>query len=260
MRQLAGLFVVFLFSISACAQAESRTVWLRSLLNDEEFTKAEQKIRITRFNFAPLWTSTENSSVFGFIGEGFQRLRIKMISVTKEPDRPDTYTVSGKSMVKNVVRAFTGFIKITQARIRTNQHFGIDDEYKNKVRESGIVVGQYHFLENKSETNTGSFDGEFATYWYIDLIGRLRYDDIESGADGYLNNQFVGNWTSYKTRTSKIANWGDYRIPLSGDLDIGAGEFSPDDKYVANGWHSYRDAYTNQNKRAVMEERRRWWQ
>ncbi len=58
-------------------------------------------------------------------------------------------------------------------------------------------------------------------------------------ADGFSNNQFTGSWTSYKTNASKKCNWGDYRIPECGDLDIGAGEFIVNEKYIKNGWTSY---------------------
>jgi hypothetical protein len=37
----------------------------------------------------------------------------------------------------------------------------------------------------------------------------------------------------------KICNWGEFRIPFSGDLDIGAGEFSPNPKYFSKGWADY---------------------
>jgi len=93
----------------------------------------------------------------------------------------------------------------------------------------------------------------------IDRNGRLQYDEVMVGADGWRNNQFAGTWTSYRTKASKPASWGDSRIPVAGDLDIGAGEFSPDEKYLAHGWQSYHDAYVGQNKRALAEERRQWW-
>ena len=65
--------------------------------------------------------------------------------------------------------------------------------------------------------------------------------------------------TFFVSQTKKPAGWGDSRIPLSGDLDVGDGEFSPNDKYLRNGWQSYRDAYVRQNTRALMEENRQWW-
>lgn len=259
MKQIGSILVVFLFAFGSYAQTDDRAGWLRSVLSNSELSKAEHKNRITKYNFSPLWTQLDNRSVFGFISDNYQRLRIKIVSATKHASRADTYNVIGKSTVKNVVRAFTGTIKVTNARVYKNLRAGLDEEYKGRVKENGVIVGEYHFSEDRKQTNTGSFDGVFATYWYIDRNGRLQYDDIEAFADGYLNNQFAGTWTSYRNKTSKIANWGDSRIPLSGNLDIGAGEFSPDDKYLPYGWQSYRDAYFKDDRRAKVEEERKWW-
>ena len=41
-----------------------------------------------------------------------------------------------------------------------------------------------------------------------------------------------------KVQTRPCA-WGHYRIPNSGDLDIGVGEFSPNPKYLSNGWGNF---------------------
>ena len=257
MKTIATVAAVFLFALSAYSQTSS---WLSSTLDDSELSKVEHKNRVTRYNLGPLWTQIDNASVFGFIGDNYQRLRMKIMSATKDLRQPDTYAVTGKSMVKNVIRPFRGTMKITNARVHKNPRLGLDDEYKNKgIKESGVIVGEYHLSEDRKQTNTGSFDGVFATYWYVDRNGRIKYDDIEMFADGYRNNQFGGTWTSYRNDDSKIANWGDYRIPLSGDLDIGAGEFSPDAKYLQYGWQSHSDAYVNNDKRARQEEERRWW-
>ena len=161
-------------------------------------------------------------------------------------------------MVKNVIRPFSGTMKITKTS--SSRAGELEDDYKaEQVKEAGYVFGEYHFAEDAKQTSTGKFDGVFVTYWIVDKNGRFLYDEVMMGADGYLNNQFAGTWTSYRNKASKPASWGDSRIPVAGDLDIGAGEFSPDEKYLRNGWQGYRDAYVGQNKRALAEERRQWW-
>ena len=162
-------------------------------------------------------------------------------------------------MVKGVVRPFSGTMKITKTSATPMAE--LDEEYKGEqVKEAGFVFGEYHFAEDAEQTNTGKFDGVFVTDWIVNKNGRLQYDEVMMGADGYLNNQFLGTWTSHRTKASKPASWGDSRIPLSGDLDIGAGEFSPDEKYLPNGWQGYANAYgPKQNKRALAEENRQWW-
>lgn len=255
-----AVVVEFFLLITAAANAQTdneRAAWATSLFEEGKKPNAEQKSRITRFDFTPLWTRvSDNDSVLGYIGNNYQRLRLVILSARKRTGDPDTYNVTGKSMVNNVVRSFSGTMKITHATASSD----LDEEYKGeRINEAGVVVGEYHFAEDSKLTNTGTFDGTFATWWCVDRNGRLVYDEVMLGADVYSNNQFAGTWTSYRTKTSKPASWGDSRIPISGDLDIGAGEFSPDEKYVRNGWQNYVDAYFKQNKRALIEERRQWW-
>jgi hypothetical protein len=260
MKKLSSLFVVCLFALSVAGQTEKdRTEWVATILGNSKDASVADKNRILKFNFAPHWTRLhDNDSVLGYIGDNYQRMRIVILTATKKAGQPDTYNVTGKSMVKNVVRAFSGTMKIT--RVVSSPESELEDDYKGEgLKEAGLVFGEYHFAEDTKLTNTGKFDGVFVTYWVVDKTGRLKYDEVMMGADGYSNNQFAGTWTSYKTKASKPASWGDSRIPVAGDLDIGAAEFSPEEKYINNGWQGYRDAYTRQNKRALSEERRQWW-
>lgn len=50
----------------------------------------------------------------------------------------------------------------------------------------------------------------------------------------------MGTWTEYNSNEMKCSNWGERRIPFSGDLDIGAGEFSPNPKYFDKGWENLK--------------------
>lgn len=68
----------------------------------------------------------------------------------------------------------------------------------------------------------------------------------------------MGTWTSYATHQTLRCNWGDYRIPNADDFDIGAGEFSPADKYLPYGWQDVRDAL-NGNEAARRREAQPWW-
>lgn len=226
MKKLSSLFIICLFALSVAGQTEKdRAEWVATITGNSKDASADDRSRILKFNFAPHWTRLhDNDSVLGYIGDNYQRMRIVILTATKQPGRPDTYNVTGKSMVKNVVRAFTGTMKIT--KIGSNPE--LDEEYKGEgIKENGLVFGEYHFAEDAKLANTGKFDGVFVTYWIVDKKGRLQYDEVLMGADGYLNNQFAGTWTSYKTKASKPASWGDSRIPVAGDLDMGSAEFSP---------------------------------
>jgi hypothetical protein len=197
----------------------------------------------------------KRAEILGFIGEDYQRIHLRYISIIQNPTNTYEYLVYGKTMVKGTVRSFQGTITIFQARTFIKGDFA---KYKQ-----GYADCQVTLYEDKKETSTGMIKGKLRSNFIIDDKGKFRYDAVMFGADGFWNNQFIGTWTSYKTKISKKCNWGDYRIPESRDLDIGAGEFSPSDKYVKNGWVSYMLENKVPNgaiQRQTIGENREWWQ
>jgi hypothetical protein len=126
------------------------------------------------------------------------------------------------------------------------------------------VLADYELREKPGQPKSGVFRGVARTNWYVDKNGQLRYDELYRAGDGYRNNQFVGTWTSYTTQKSLRCNWGDYRIPNSGDFDIGAGEFNPASTYYSQGWQYYamlsNPKISEQARaRALKSEQRTWW-
>ena len=140
-------------------------------------------------------------------------------------------------------------------------HFGVDDEYADKgIKSQGILIADYEFKENAEQKHSGIFKGKLHSKWYLNSENKIEYDKIEFISDGYLNNAFVGIWKSYSTGKEKICNWADYRIPITNrDFDIGAGEFSPSEKYYEKGWENYQKAWLYGNETAKKEELNEWW-
>lgn len=195
--------------------------------------------------------------ILGFIGDDYQRFFIHFISIIQNPTNPYEYLVYGKSKVKETVCSFQGTLTILQARI-----YKRDDipTYRQGFTTCDVVL-----YEDEKQPSTGFFKGKLTSNFIIDNKEVFRYDALMFVADGFSNNQFVGTWTSYKTSNSKKCNWGDYRIPKCGDLDIGAGEFSVDDKYLKNGWGNYRLAYSYdpdkpESRKARQKENEQWWE
>lgn len=172
------------------------------------------------------------AEILGFIGDDYQRFFIHFVSVIQNPANPYEYLVYGKTKVKKTICSFQGSITIRQARIYKSGDIPI---YKQ-----GFVTCEVILNEDKKQSSTGFIKGKLKSEFLIDNKGELRYDALLFAADGFSNNQFVGSWTSHKSNDSKKCNWGDYRIPECGELDIGAGEFSVNEKYVKNGWLSYK--------------------
>jgi len=214
---------------------------------------------VKKYDFSSLWTCTENYFVYGFIGENHQRIRVKILKVTKDNLNDRIYHISGKTMVKTNICTFNGDIYIYILRITKYKttSTGVDDEFKNKVTNEYSLTGSYIFYEDETDAHTGIFKGVFQTDFYLDKQNKLHYDDLEKEADGFTNNQFVGSWQSYSSNISKVCNWGDYRIPNAGNFDHGAGDFSPNTKDISLGWQSLVDYY--HSEKAKNEERRFWW-
>lgn len=198
------------------------------------------------------------AEILGFIGDDYRRLFINFISVIQNPTNPYEYLVFGKTKVKETICSFQGTITIRQARIYKSSDI---PTYKQGVATCDLIL-----YEDKKQFSTGYFTGKLTSNFIIDNKGQFRYDALMFVADGFSNNQFVGSWTSYKTNTSKKCNWGNYRIPDCGDLDIGAGEFSVNQKYAKNGWVSYMLENMSPNDAIVKPkvdnktENKKWWE
>jgi len=259
-----ALFVFFLLFISYYNSYSQLSVQkFRHIEESKNLSESELKNQCDKLDFSKLLNHTDNSVIYGFIGNDYQRIRIKFIAISKNPSSPELYDVYGKSMVKNNIDEFHGTIKISKIlKLKVIKH-GCENGYLFKgMKGEYSILGDYTFSENKSQTHSGVFKGNFRSDYFINKHNNIQYDDIENCSDGYTNNQFIGEWKSYDGNTIKKCNWGDFRIPNSGNLDIGAGEFSPDDKYLAFGWQSRRD-YSIQTspkyKQAKKIEEAKWW-
>jgi hypothetical protein len=224
--------------------------------------------QIKTYNLAKIWTAksfliedgsekVERAEILGFIGDNYQRFFIHINKVRRNPINPYEYIVSGKTKVRGIICSFQGKIKVKQARV-----YKIGDI---PIYKQGFATCYVILYENKKQSSAGFIKGELKTNFLIDNKGQFRYDAISFVADGFSNNQFIGNWTSYKTYKTKKCNWGDYRIPecdWQNGCDIGAGEFSISDKYIKNGWENYRLAYgpdTPESVKARKKEDELWW-
>ena len=207
---------------------------------------------IKSIDVSDLWTldsfQIENDTVIverpepiGFIGNNFQRFYIHLISVIQDPNNSLLYNVYGKTRVNNNICRFQGTIKITNSELPLGEDF--------PQLKQGWLKGDYQFYEDRKDKGSGLLSGKFKSYFYIDERGNFKYDGLMFGSDGFENNQFEGTWKNYKSKEIKKCNWGDYRIPDSSALDIGAAEFSPVEEYDEFGWKNF-DLWRQEEK---------WW-
>jgi hypothetical protein len=262
--------LLILFPITLCSQqlpSDSKR-WLDESLNANYVDLKELLADFIKYNFCSVW-KTKQESTLGFIDENYQRFYIHFQDITKNDSTPSLYTVKGKTRVDNNICNFNGEIKILNIR-EINKHEREKlltlakkdndiDRMKRHQYKTLMILAKYTFREDKNQKGSGILKGIMKSYFYIN-DNAITYDDIDfKYSDSYSNNLCVGTWKSYKTGAEKKCNWGNYRIPYSGDLDIGAGEFSPNDKYLKYGWESYRKSYFEKNQDALKEEEKQWW-
>ena len=219
---------------------QQKKIWLENIehqkYNSFDLTPENLKTEFLHYDFSTLFIPKQE--FLGIIGTDYQRIKICFTSINKNSANEAQYDVKGISVVKNNKCDFKGTVRISQIRKYKQVQMGVDSSWKDaQLKAEGILVGDYEFKEDSAKVHSGIFSGIMMLFWYVDKFGILHFDDIESSvSDGYCNDLYAGTWKDYRTVETKVCNWGMYRIPFSGDLDIGAAEFSPDKKYKEKGW------------------------
>jgi len=253
------LIIIFLL-VSSGLVAQKDDVFFSDFLLEDVMNKENVAVKYLTEDFSELWTQTKNHQIKGMIGINHQRIRIALTSISKSTNTPGEYKVVGKSKVKTNICEFTGIIRIDSVLEVSQMHYGVDNMYMDSsIVAQGIVFASYEFNESREQSH-GTFNGKLMTKWYLNSKGEMKYDNIQSISDGYMNNAYVGTWTQYGSDKSNVCNWADYRIPHSPqDFDIGAGEFSPSEKYYEFGWEQYQKAWLYGEEQAKREELAEWW-
>lgn len=258
--------IIILIFLSNISFAQSNKAFLTDFMVGTELKAKNVLEKYTQFDFSKIWLKTENSSVYGIIGDAHQRIRIKLLSVRRNTENPVEYIVVGKSNVKETICDFQGTIDLTKIYEVKKMHFGVDDEFSNKrIKSQGVLIANYEFKENKEQNHSGVFKGKLYTKWYLNSRNQIEYDNIEFFSDGYFNNAFIGIWKSYVSNNKKISNWADYRVPNANkDFDIGTGEISLSEKYWKKGWLDIalkNQAPNNAIKRNIVKGKsKEWWE
>jgi len=219
--------------LSQSTEAYMETFGNRQFLQEENVIS-----RYTTYDFSKIWTVANNEIVYGIIGEDYQRIHIKILSVEQSTEDPLTYQVKGKSMVKSNICDFTGTIRLEVIREVEALYYGVDDAFKDAgIQQQGVLLASYTFNEHSDQTHSGVFKGKLYSKWLLDADDEVQYDNLATHSDWYMNNAHVGVWESYRAGKQKICNWGDFRVPRSKPgFDIGAAEFSVAEEYRTNGW------------------------
>lgn len=174
-----------------------------------------------------------DAPVNGVLGNDFKRIEVYIYPGATKTDSV-TYSVRGRTKVKDNVRDFMGEI-----RIKKIYHIKFDDDFFD---HSYRVIAEYSFREDPAQKGSGEFHGIYGADGYVeeDRPGVILVDDRLYIADGYENRSYVGTWRSYDNPALvKRCMWGDYRLPFRFDFDIGDGEIRVNPKYASPEWDRY---------------------
>ncbi|MFW5645265.1 MAG: hypothetical protein ACOCZL_05080, partial [Bacteroidota bacterium] len=132
-----------------------------------------------------LWRGERSqSNRIGYIGEEFQRLEVRFLSVIKNFDNPYEYFIYGKTRVENVICEFQGSLLISET--------GYIQEDEHSEFERAYISGNFVLFEDQVCRHSGIFRGKFLTGIYHDDQGNIYYDDLDRDEDDYINNEFFG--------------------------------------------------------------------
>jgi len=176
----------------------------------------------------------------GYIGKNKKKIDFHLTSMKLDSNDSSCYLIEGKTDVYlGSSRRFTG-------KLNVDTHYRYSEKLDNDVasvyliKRQGFSILNYELKEDFELSSTGIFRGKVFVSWYLDTSGVIHYDDVLDYIPRYSNCQFIGTWTSFKTGKSLPVAWGHYRIPCSGDLDVGSSEFMPNPKYNNVGWGDYK--------------------
>jgi len=231
---MKNFLLLVLLTCAPAANAGQAQKWLKSIESSRYLAPGDVKQKYLHLDFSDV--IKPKHEFLGYVGAGHERLNVSFSSATKSAAHPEVYLIEGTAASGPDACRFSGTIKIHRIREFAKMHYGVDDAYKDKgIQAQGVVIGNYELRESGCE-NTGVFSGVMTSSWYLDKDGAVRVDDIGKDADSYANNQYVGVWKSSGKKPTRTANWGEFRIPFSGDLDIGSGDFGANPKYKDRGW------------------------
>lgn len=237
-KLILGCLFILLISCKNNAQEKehkssiSEESWIIDFMKRNFININEDKLDDKEFDFSTILYNKE-TKYLGYIGKNKQKLNIEFDHLKKSlPGQK--YDVSAKVNHHGISKEVKGCIDSISIYKLKNFTYGVDDWMKGKVKNQGITIARYILKENNS--NKGIYKGQLVFSWYVDNKGNLKYDNIESDRDGYSNNQFYGYYKGDTNDAKQYTAWGHYRIPKSGDLDIGVAEFSVNPKYLKFGW------------------------
>lgn len=240
--------ILFLLVLALTAAAQKKIDFSTDWANESFYANGKDILEeVKQHDLSSFWTS-DGSAQNGVYGDDYWRIEFYLSDI--EQDNADllTYRVKGKDRHKGVITPFEGTITITKATRYSEPH------PMNESVAPISIVAKYEFVEDPKSKYSGVFTGTFRSDFVYERAKPDEYLLDNNGDDGYMNNTFVGVWTS-KSGKQKKCIWGLERLPYTEDWDEGAGEIYVNKKYIKNGWQTYMKQITS----GKPAKRDAWW-
>lgn len=184
-----------------------------------------------KLNYCQVWL---DRTFQGTIEDDNQRIEIRFLEISQNPDISSQYMVEGKSRVHDNVCDFKGVMTIEKI-----MHLDEPNGDCESDLSEGIIYGTYEFNENPNQNHVGIFKGQFKTMFdrkkNLFVINQSVF-----GQEDF--NSFVGIWMAYNKSEKKYCAWGSKLAPskqenLFKHYDNEFYLFNV--KYMSKGWKSY---------------------
>jgi hypothetical protein len=203
---------------------------------------------IAKQDLSKYWVS-DNNSQNGVYGNDYWRIEFYISEVSRDKEHPLVYHVKGKDRHKNNVTPFEGTITITKAT-----RYAVPHEIVENISPMNVVA-EYNFIEDPTSKYSGVFTGILRTKFTYEPNAPDVFEFDTEGGDGYMNNTYVGVWTS-KSGKQKKCIWGLDWLPYTEDWNEGASDIYVNKKYVKNGWETYMKRLMDDKPVSKKDE---WW-
>lgn len=234
--KLINLF--FLFFLASCSSSSQHVCEIDTVLVDFLNTDVPYSIDKDNVDLTNVFNNRKVAYI-GFVGENKKKLDFNIISIQRDSKNLLRYLVKGKTKIySEKVKFFTGEF-LLERQYKFSEKLDEDISHNNEILKQGFSILDYELNEDNNIKNAGVFKGKILISWYIDTSNKSNYDDTLDYIPSYTNCYFFGNWVGNNKNQKLLTSWSHYRIPCSGDLDIGAAEFSPNPKYNNQGWETY---------------------
>ncbi|MCG8186787.1 SH3 domain-containing protein [Tenacibaculum finnmarkense] len=241
---MINIFV--LFFLTSCSSSSQHTCRIDDVLNDFLNTDVSYSIDQGHVDLTNIFRDNKIPYI-GFIGEKKKKIDIFITSIELDSKNPSHYLIEGSTQIySEKTRHFIGKL-LPDKQYKFSKKIDEDVSYSDSILKQDFSILTYELKENDSLNNAGIFKGNLLVSWYKDTSSNVHYDDTLDYIPSYTNCYFFGNWVNNDRDEKLITAWSHYRITCSGDLDIGAAEFSPNPKYYNQGWKFY-------NSEVITEE------